>query len=52
VIAIIFIVDQHVLAQLGESHALWPPSGIKKAIVDGSRMLNASDVIEADKKIK
>jgi hypothetical protein len=34
VIAIIFIVDQHVLARLDESRAPWLQNGIKKATVD------------------
>jgi hypothetical protein len=52
VIAIIFIVDQHVRAQLGEDHAPWPPSGIKKATVDGSSMPNVSGVTEVAEKKK
>jgi hypothetical protein len=52
VIAIIFIVDQHVQAQPGEGRAPWPPNGIKKAIVDARSTPHASVVTEAAKKLK
>jgi hypothetical protein len=52
VIATIFIVDQHVRARLVKNHARWLPSGTKKVIVDGSSMLNVSDVTEVAEKLK
>jgi hypothetical protein len=52
VIAIIFIVDQHVRAPLGQNHVLWLLSDIKKAIVDGSSTPNVSGVTEIVEKLK
>jgi hypothetical protein len=52
VIAIIFIVDQHVRVLRGRDHFIWRVLDINEPSVGGKKMLNASEITVSGLEIK